>query len=139
MKELTFDTGLVTYNINGACEVSFNPTDSSFVEKLFDAFDMLDKRQEDYKAEIERTKTNREVFETARKMDSEMRNIINDVFGLEVCSAVFGTMNVYAMADGLPVWANLLLTIMDEIDTSFAKERKATDSRIAKYTKRYHK
>ncbi len=139
MKELTFDTGLVTYNINGACEVSFNPTDSSFVEKLFNAFDMLDKRQEDYKAEVERTKTNREVFETARKMDSEMRNIINDVFGLEVCSSVFGTMNVYAMADGLPVWANLLLTIMDEIDTSFAKERKATDSRIAKYTKRYHK
>ena len=30
MKDLIFDTGLVTYNINGKCEFSFNPTDSAF-------------------------------------------------------------------------------------------------------------
>ena len=29
MKDLIFDTGLVTYNINGKCEFSFNPTDSA--------------------------------------------------------------------------------------------------------------
>mgnify|MGYP000858518948 CR=1 FL=1 len=50
MKDLIFDTGLVTYNINGKCEFSFNPTDSAFVEKLFNAFDILDKKQDAYKA-----------------------------------------------------------------------------------------
>ena len=85
MKDLIFDTGLVTYNINGKCEFSFNPTDSAFVEKLFNAFDILDKKQDAYKAEVEKTANKREVFETARKMDEEMREIINDVFGFDIC------------------------------------------------------
>ena len=52
MKELNFETGLVTYSLNGGkCQLSFNPTDSNFVEKLFNAFDTLDKKQEAYKAE----------------------------------------------------------------------------------------
>ena len=32
------------------CELAFNATDSTFVEKLFNAFDTLDKKQEAYKA-----------------------------------------------------------------------------------------
>ena len=54
MKELSFDSGLVTYSLNGKCEVSFNPTDSNFVEKLYSAFEELDKKQEGYKAQIEK-------------------------------------------------------------------------------------
>lgn len=139
MKELNFDTGLVTYDLNGRTQVTFNPTDSAFVEKLFNAFDLLDKKQEAYKAEVERTSNNREIFDTARKMDGEMREVVDDIFGSDVCTAVFGNMNVYAMAGGLPVWANLMLAVMDEIDTSFAREQKATNPRIEKYTKKYHK
>lgn len=127
MKDLIVDTGLVTYNINGSCQFSFNPTDSGFVEKLFNAFDTLDKKQDAYKAEVEKTANKREVFETARKMDEEMRDIINDVFGFDICTALFGEMNVYALADGLPVWANLMLSIMDEVDTTLpAKARQLT-------------
>ena len=48
-------------------------------------------------------------------------------------------MNVYAMADGLPVWCNLMLAVMDEIDTSFAREQKRMNPRIAKYTAKYHR
>ena len=44
MKELNFDSGLVTYSLNGKCEVSFNPTDSNFVERLYSAFEELDKK-----------------------------------------------------------------------------------------------
>ena len=140
MKELNFETGLVTYSLNGGkCQLSFNPTDSNFVEKLFNAFDTLDKKQEAYKAEAEKNANKREIFETARKMDEEMRDIIREVFGFDVCGAVFGDMNVYALADGLPVWCNLMLSVMDEIDTTFAREQKAQNPRIAKYTKKYHK
>lgn len=139
MKELIFDTGLVTYSINGKCEFSFNPTDSTFSEKLFNAFDTLDKKQETYKAEIEKTAKKREVFDTIRKMDEEMRDIINEVFGFDICASLFGEMNVYAMADGFPAWANLLLSIMDEVDTAYAREQKMTSPRVQKYTKKYHK
>ena len=38
MKELNFDSGLTTYSLNGKCEVSFIPSDSNFVVKLFSAF-----------------------------------------------------------------------------------------------------
>ena len=34
---------------------------------------------------------------------------------------------------------NLMLAIMDEVDTTFAREQKATNPRIQKYTKKYHK
>lgn len=139
MPDIKFETGKVTYTINGGTQVSFNPTDSAFVERLFDAFDTLDKRQEAYRAEVEKIGEKREIFDVARKRDAEMREIIDGVFGEPVCGAVFGDMNVYAMGDGLPAWANLMLAVMDEIDTSFANQKKLTDPRIAKYTARYHK
>ena len=48
MNTLTFETGLVTYSLNGACEVRFNPTDSAFAQRLFTAFDALEQKQEGY-------------------------------------------------------------------------------------------
>lgn len=138
-KALLFDDGLVTYDLNGAAQVKFNPTDSSFVERLFLTFDALDKKQEAYKAEVEKAAGSREIFDIARKRDAEMRTMIDDALGQPVCCALFGEMNVYAMADGLPVWCNLLLAVMDEVDTSFTRERKAADPRIKKYTAKYRK
>lgn len=139
MKELLFDTGLVTYDLNGKCEVAFNPSDSNFVERLYSAFEELDKKQEGYKAQIEKMANKKEIFEFARERDTEMRGIIDGVFEAPVSDAVFGGMNVYAVAGGLPVWCNLILAIMDEIDTTFSREQKATNPRIAKYTAKYQK
>lgn len=139
MAELNFSTGLVPFTINGKCEVSFNPTDSAFVERLFNAFETLDKKQEDYKGQVEKAAGNRAVFEVARKLDAEMREILDGTLGENVCAALFGDMNVYALADGLPVWCNLMLAVMDEVDTSFAREQKLTNPRIAKYTAKYHR
>ena len=138
MNELNFETGLITYTLNGACEVRFNPTDSAFVEKLFDAFDSLDKKQDAYKSEVEKLADKREVFRVARERDREMREIIDGVFEQPVCEKLFGSMNVYAIADGLPVWCNLMLAVMEEIDTTFAREQKRTNPRVAKYTAKYH-
>lgn len=137
MKELVFDTGIVSFNINGVCEVSFNPTDSVFVKRLYDAFDTLDKKQDAYRAEVEKIADKKQIFEVARQRDEEMREIIDTVFEAPVSDAVFGTMNVYALANGLPVWCNLMLAIMDEIDTTFAREQKATNPRIQKYSAKY--
>ena len=123
MKELNFDSGLVAYSLNGKCEVSFNPTDSNFVERLYSAFEDLDKKQESYKAQIEKMADKKEIFEFARERDAEMRGIIDGVFDAPVSEAVFGGMNVYAIANGLPVWCNLMMAVMDEIDTTFTREQ----------------
>ena len=139
MAELNFATGVVTFTVNGKCDISFNPTDSAFVERLFNAFDTLDKKQEAYKTEISKVGDNSEIFDIARRRDDEMRELIDGVFERPVCKDLFGGMNVYAMADGLPVWCNFLLTVMDEVDTTFAREQKLTNPRIQKYTAKYHK
>lgn len=139
MKDLNFDSGVVTYSLNGKCEVSFNPTDSNFVERIYTAFNDLDKKQDEYKSRIEKMADKKEIFEFARERDAEMRTIIDGVFDTPVCDAVFGGINIYAMASGLPVWVNLMLAVMDECDTTFAREQKATNPRIAKYTAKWSK
>lgn len=139
MNTLNFETGVVSFSVNGRAEVSFNPTDSNFVETLFNTFDGLDKKQDAYKEEVSKTGDKRAVFEIARRMDSEMREMIDGIFQKPVCEDIFGEMNVYALADGLPVWCNFLLAVMDQIDTTFAREQKATNPRIQKYTAKYHK
>ena len=137
MADIRFETGVVTYSLNGVFEVSFNPTDSAFVKRLFDAFDYLDKKQDAYREEVEKIADKKKIFEISEARDKEMREIVDGVFNAPVCEAVFGYMNVYAYANGLPVWCNLMLAVMDEIDTSFAREQKATNARITKYTQKY--
>lgn len=139
VKALNFESGLVTYNINGKCQVSFNPTDSNFVERLYLAFEDLDKKQESYKTQVEKLADKREIFDFARERDAEMRKIIDGLFDAPVSDSLFGRMSVYAVAGGLPVWCNLMLAVMDEIDTTFSREQKATNPRIAKYTEKYHR
>lgn len=139
MAELNFETGLVTYTINGKCDVSFNPTDSNFVERLYSAFEDLDRKQEGYKAQIERMADKKEIFGFARERDKEMRDIIDGVFESPVSDAIFGGLNVYALAEGVPVWCNLMLSVMDAIDSTFAREQKAMNPRIHKYIDKYQK
>ena len=136
MKELVIETGLVSYTLNGGGVLTFNPTDSAFVERLYSTFSALDQKQEEYKAEVENAREG-EIFAVARRRDEEMRRMIDQVLGEGVAADVFGGMNVYALAGGLPVWANLLLAVMDEIDDSFAREQKAMNPRLDKYLKKY--
>ena len=139
MNTLNFNTGVVTFSVNDKAEVSFNPTDSNFVERLFYTFEDLDKRQEAHKEQVSKLADKREIFELSRRLDAEMREMIDGIFRKAVCEDIFGDINVYALADGLPLWCNFLLVLMDQIDTTFAREQKATNPRIAKYTAKYHK
>jgi len=139
METFSFESGVKEFEVNGSTVLKFNPTDSEFISRLFDAFDTLDKKQDSYKSEVERTANKREIFDTAKKMDAEMREIIDAAFGDPVCDSLFGKMNVYALGNGLPVWCNFMLAVMDQIDTTFAREQKLTNPRIAKYTAKYKK
>ena len=139
MAEIVFDTGLVEYTINGKATLVFNPTDPNFIEKLFNTFDGLDEMQTHYANELEKVKDNKDAFRATNELDAEMRKVIDEALGNGISEALFGHMNVYATADGLPVWCNLILAIMDEMHDSVAREKKATDPRIAKYTAKYKK
>lgn len=122
------------------CEFAFNPLDMGLSQRLFSAFERLDKMNENYKEEVQKNADKREIFDIGQKMDQEMREIINsEVFGFDICTPLFGNLNLYALANGLPVWANLLFAMVDEMDTAYAREQKLTNPRLSKYTKKYHK
>ena len=138
MADIRFETGLKEFNINGALTVRFSPTDLNFIEKVYNAMDNIDKRQEAYRAEIGNLK-DEAVFDLARRVDAEAREEINAAFGSDVCTPIFGGLSLYAMADGFPLWANFLLAIIDQFEGAFAEEKKKTNPRIAKYTAKYKK
>lgn len=139
MAELNFSTGVREYTINDVCTVHFNPTDSYFVERLYNTFEALDRKQEKFRTQIDGMTDNREIFKVSRAMDEEMRADVNAVFGRDVCGELFPDMNVYAMGDGLPAWANFLLTVIDEVNGSAEAEQKRTSARVDKYLAKYRK
>ena len=128
-KSLTFNTGIVEYDINGKVVVSFNPADETFSKKLFDAFDALNKLQNDFASGGS--------FDKFVELDSEMRGIIDDLLGESVSDALFGGMNAYALADGLPVWSNLLMAIFYEVADAYEREFGKTSEQIKAHEKKY--
>ena len=139
MNTLSFATGIITYRVNDSCDVSFNPTDSAFIERLYTAFEVLEKKQESYKSDIMSREKPQDILSFSQERDAEMRKIIDGVFGEGISSQLFGDMNVYSLANGLPVWCNFLLAVMDESNSAFEREQKATNPKLNKYLKKYSK
>ena len=137
MKTLNFDTGVVTYSLNDACEISINPTDSAFIKRLADVFEDIDRKDAEYKVAFSGAK-DRELFDLCEKRNTETRAMIDQAFGVPVCDAIFGGMDVFALANGLPVWSNLFFAVLDELDASVLKERSKTNPRLKKYADKYN-
>ena len=131
--ELSFANGVQEYTVHGVkgdVIIRFNPTDGTFIQRLYNAFDTLDKKQEKYADEVQKCGDRVEIFNIADRRDKEMREIIDGLFEEPVCDSIFG---------GLNVWVNFLLALMDETDSAFAREQKATNPRIQKYTAKYRR
>lgn len=145
MKELKFDHNVEEYCVASVDDADrkvilrFNPTDSEFIYKLYNAFDRLDKKQEQYNSEVKKCADKAEIFRIAKVRDAEMREIIDGIFEEPVCDQIFGKHSLYMIANGFHAWANFLLALMDETDDTFSREQKATNPRLKKYTERYHK
>ena len=128
-KTLSFATGLKEYDLNGVCTIWFNPTDESFTQSLYELFGELENLQNSF--------AEGDGFEKFRDLDTEMRGKIDGLLGEGVSDKLFGNMNCYAIADGLPVWTNLMLALLYEISESYEREFGKTDSRVKAHEKKY--
>lgn len=135
-KLLQIETGLKEFSLNDEVTVRFNPTDSGFVGKIYTTFSDLEKKQEVYQKKIAEG-TTEEVLELTKNLDKEMRDTLEDIFGVDVVTPLIGSTNVYSMAGGMPVWANILLAVMDELEVSTEEQKKMNAEKIAFYTKKY--
>ena len=107
------------------------------LERLSRAFSGLDSLQEEVRSTREKITDDREVFPIARELDGKMRTILNELFGKEICEPLFGSVNLFASSGGLPLWANLMLAITDEVQNAMKGELDAREKRIAKYVEKY--
>ena len=132
-RSLTFDTGLVEYEINGV-PVTLNPTDESFVSKLYDAFGKLDGLQGSL------TDGGGETGDVLRRfgdLDADMRATIDGLFGEGFADRAI-PVNCYAIADGLPVWCNLMLAVLDEVTEAYEREFGKTDGRMRAHGEKFN-
>jgi hypothetical protein len=64
-----------------------------------------------------------------------MRGYINELFAQDgIADEIFNGINCYALADGMPIWVNLLFAIAEEIDAAFSEQGKRHDPRMQKLT-----
>ncbi len=138
MKTLNIATGVVSYSLNDACTIELNPTDSMVARRLIALVDGLIEKREKIEGQLENA-SSREIFEACEKLDAELRRDIDEALKAPVCAAVFPNVSLLAMADGLPVFCNLIFALLDEVDAGWQSEVKKTDGRIAKYTAKYRK
>ena len=127
MKELCFDTGVVEYQVNGGYVLRFNPADTNFVRRLHDLFEELGQEQQ----------AEGGVFEALEKKDAAMRERLDGLFGPGTCQAVFGELGLYALAGGLPLWANFLLAVLEEVESAVDAQQQAASPRVAYYMERF--
>ena len=137
MNMLNFSTGVKKFAVNdGAVEVSYNPTDPLFVERVYDTFLYLADKYEAGKGK--KFDDNKAFFDYARERDNEVHEAVNGLFGEVVAAGLFDGVSSYAMADGLPLWCNFLLAIIDTIPTELSAQIKASKPRVDKYLAKYH-
>lgn len=127
MQALQFETGVVEYQVNGGYVLRFNPADTNFVRRLHDLFEELSREQP----------VEGGVFDTLEKKDTAMREKLDGLFGPGTCDGVFGKLGLYALAGGLPLWANFLLAVLDEVEKSVLKQQQAASPRVAYYMEKY--
>lgn len=121
MADIRFDTGVQSFQINGGVSVEFNPTDSEFAKSCFRCSKSWNPGSMNTQnaPKTRRTRKNSRFGRSVRRGDSRK---IDGIFGKPICTEVFRT-NVMALANGLPVWANLMLAVIDEMDAGFDLEK----------------
>ena len=77
------------------------------------------------------------MFPIVRELGTRMRDVMNELFGDDVCAPLFGSVNLFASSGGLPLWANLMLAITDEVQSAMKGELDQREKRIAKYVEKY--
>lgn len=135
MKQLNVNTGRVAYTVNGESEIYFNPGDPEFAGQIVRAFQKCSEIAQN--AKHESNEDIAELLSLTHKMDEEVRETIDNAFGEPVCEKVFGKTNAFSLAGGLPLWANFLMAVIDEIDRNMPDEKKKTSQAVQKYVKKY--
>lgn len=140
MNAISLDTGLNEYEFAPGCVVRFNPTDPAFLNRLFSSFSELDKTQTEFYDELKGKEDPEDIFACIKEHDLKMRSVLDGVFNVPVCEAVFGDMGLTALSsNGVPAWVELYLAIIDQCGIDADAINRKGKAYVDKYTKKYQK
>ena len=74
-----------------------------------------------------------------RQRDAEVSDGVDRLFGEGTAAAVFQGHSTHAMAEGLPLWTNFFLAVIDTVPEEMSKQIRASKPRVEKYLKKYHR
>lgn len=139
MKQLNVDMGLRSYNLNDGPEViHFNPTSAEFANKILKTVERCQKISES--SRVSESDDLDTMLAKLEKVSSEIRAAIDDAFDEPVSEKVFGKSGgVLSIADGLPVWMNFLMAVIDEIDANISSGDRKAGERMRYYKDKYEK
>ena len=118
MENITFDSGIRTFRVNGNGVLRFNPADPNLYSRFFDAADKL----REIEKELEEEGKNRSdeplngetIIQIMTSADKKAKTILAEAFGKENdFDQVFGGVNILAVAgNGERVITNFIEAIM---------------------------
>lgn len=137
------DTGIRRFQLGGGEILAFNPSDPFLIARLYHAMKQLDAKQEEYKAIAQRISAGDvtdEVFDFMEKTDSDMRDIINDIFRQKLTHAAFDGVGLYAYnRAGVPVWIAFFDAVMSRMEVTVKKAQSEQAQRVEKLLAKYKK
>ena len=130
MKSIDFDSGYKTYAINGdeSCVIRINTTDFNLPKRIQDANESINAVIKEYEG--------KNAAEDIAGFDAKVRNIINEVFGSDICTPAFGAANLFSItSNGNYIFENFLGALLPVIQADIEEATKAAQVRpeVQKY------
>ena len=135
MQSIDFNGGnYKEYAINGDENrvIRINVSDVGIITRIQDAMSKADNIAE----EVSEREKNEDRTQLLKEYDQRAREMVNDIFGTDVCTAALGSVNVFSVAsNGKPVnfLEALLVVVVQEIKSAQTAAQIKLQEKVEKY------
>lgn len=136
MGALNYTAGKRQYTLPSGAVIHFDPCDSEFANKIIVAVRNCNKIQNSFPKEPFTDLD--EQLNFIQKMNGDIREEIDKAFGEPVCEKACCGSSPISLSDGLPVWMNFLMAVIDEIDANMPEGEKRSRARVQQYMDKYN-
>lgn len=150
LRNLNFDDGYKKFMVNNDPNrvVRFNPADINLLDRLDQAQKRIEEEQKKLQEDVELLpngepasdeENHNEILTGLRSINKLIKDQVDYIFDSEVADIVFGKQSPLSTVKGKPLFERFLEATKPFLEEEIAKEQKASQERINKYTKVYHK
>lgn len=136
MGALNYTAGKREYTLPSGAIIHFDPCDSEFANKIIVAVRNCNNIQNSFPKEPFTDLDTQLSF--IQKMNGDIREEIDKAFGEPVCEKACCGSSPISLSDGLPVWMNFLMAVIDEIDANMPEGEKRSRARVQQYMDKYN-